>query len=156
MFFWKKKPTSSVPEGAKDLDIQPGGYYVLKNQGAYQLFRLLDFTQTTYHVQPFEETFDHLPIQAELALLHPQSLHAARETKELLGHELTLIKTAPLTPEDLSEYSEYLQANGYEQTEIDTISERLIASSATLATKMRLLPTDSGVTLTTLEDPAKG
>jgi hypothetical protein len=151
MLFRKKKAdisTTLVATGGDVIDIQWGGYYTSKEEGKFGIFRLLDFNKDAYHIQLFQENFDHSPTFDEIKGLRPFMWHAPIAVGGLLNcDELKLIGHNNLDEQALMGYEEYLRQMGADEAAIKEMVNRLIDYSDRVPMKIQLTKSGDSVTV---------
>jgi hypothetical protein len=130
-----------------EVDIAWGGYYVSQEppHAEYRVWRLLDFSQTAYHVALFTERFRAVPTLAEVTALRPFVGHVPLDTRALLSSPIQLIGTVPLSPDDLEGYMTYLEHHDVPAEQRAELASRLISFSKEAPLRLRLAVIDDQV-----------
>jgi hypothetical protein len=151
MFFRKKDHGTPDNTDNDVVDIQWGGYYIIKEEGKFRVFRLLDFNKDAYHAQLFQEKFDNPPTFEEVKGLKPFIWHAPIAVASLLDRDgFRLIGQEKLDEQALAGYEEYLRQMGVQDTAAKDMVNRLIEYSSQTPMKVRLTKSADGVTVTPL------
>jgi hypothetical protein len=151
MFFRKKKEDTKDTKGIV-MHIQFGGYYASKKNNEFSIIRLLDFGRSAYHIQLFQEKFDHLPAFDEVKELWPFVWHIPISLSGLLDSEqYELIGHKKLDEQSLVGYEEYLKQMGVNEASIKERVDDLIDYSNEPPLKVRLTESADGFTLFPLE-----
>lgn len=133
------------PQAIKAIDngiikIQFGAYYSSERGGEFSVFRLIDLTIEAYHIQFFEEKFDHLPSFNEVRGLSPVAWHIPIKVGGLLNEKnLTLLGHRWLTRKALSGYEEFLLGHGSDKASTDEVLERIIEFSKKVPVDIKLV-----------------
>lgn len=148
-----RKKHSDIPKSGGDvIDIQWGGYYTSKENGKFGIFRLLDFNKSAYHIQLFQEKFDHAPSFEEIKDLQPFIWHAPIASASLLNRdEPKLIGHKKLDEQSLMGYEEYLRQMGVDEAGIKTMIGRLMQFSSEAPLRVKLTESSDGVIVTPIE-----
>ena len=126
---------------ATDIEIQWGGFYVSREEGAdhFGAFRLLDFNRDAYHAALFTEKFDTPPSLDTLQSLSPFIGHVPMDARALLRErELQLVGGIPLTEADLEGYMIYLENHDVGEEDRAALTARLLEFSLKPPLPLRL------------------
>jgi hypothetical protein len=155
MLFRKKKAVVASSQSVNNgnvVDIQWGGYYTSKKEGKFGIFRLLDFNKDAYHIQLFQEKFNHSPSFDVVKDLRPFVWHVPIAVGGLLNQdELKLIGHNELDEQSLMGYEGYLRQMGADEAIIKEIVNRLVEYSNKPPMKVQLTESADGVDVLPLE-----
>jgi hypothetical protein len=134
----KEDPTVDPP--TVEVEIMWGGYYTSRTSedGGFRVFRLLDFSQASYHAALFREKFERLPSLADIVSLAPFVGHVPLDPRSLMDSPIQLIGAVPLAPADLEGYMIYLEHHGFSLEEREQLIARLLGFSREVPLRLRL------------------
>lgn len=121
------------------VDLQWGGFYAYKQDGQYNVFRLLDITPEKYHITSFDRTFREIPSIHSVSFLIPKKEHVVLDSTDFLRKAPVLLGNKRLTLSDLSGYSQYLLRSGFKNVELVTRAKRMINLSGEAPLKTKLI-----------------
>lgn len=107
------------------MNLQWGGFYCYRAGAKFRVFRLIDLNTTSYHIITFNEEFERVPSFAEVSFLFPKDRHETGPSTDTLAMKPILLGKKEFEPSDLTEFTEYLGANGYQDERIRSYVDRV-------------------------------
>lgn len=111
------------------MQIQWGGYYTIKTNEGFQVFRLIDINPNKLHITTFDKVFKESPAFSEVTYLVPDKDHEAMSAVEVLQYNPYLLGKRSLRQQDLEGYRRYLQSQGYTTKDQNDTITRITAFS---------------------------
>jgi len=127
-------PVSLQPDPAPfhrplEILIQWGGFYAVKKEEGYEVFRLLEIDADLCHVITYREVFSQLPHINEVGFLVPVNQHFSFPSVEILRLRPHLIGAKVLQAEDLAAFFKDLRDRGVPEQELGQSIRRILQFS---------------------------
>lgn len=111
------------------IKLQWGGYYAVRKEEGFRIFRLLDINPNTYHIVSYNEIFREMPNVNEVTYLIPEFEHRALDSIEILKEKPVYFGRRTLSSSELLAYANYLKVNGMRGNELTAHLSRVIRFS---------------------------